>query len=1046
MLRAALFATAALAATGTAALAIELPNGFVVEDAVPSANFVVPVAIAFFPAADGRMLVAEKEGRVWVVKNGVKRPTPLWQGQNEVLDDGDRGMLGVAIDPDYAINHYVYFLYTVDPDSNGNDNNNEDAWGRLVRYRTSAADSNVVDPASRTVLMGTNWRDGPIIGSPSHTIGALRWGADQSLLITAGDGAQYSDVDDGGLDAAMFGPLKADPYLDIGAYRAQYIGCLNGKLLRINRFTGQGFPSNPFWNGDSGAARSKVWAYGLRNPFRFSVKPGTGNADSTAGDPGTLYIGDVGWANWEEIDIARVGGKNFGWPCYEGLGEQFGYQNAAPSHGGCDSIGVSPWNPNPVTQPTATWHHSTDDIGTPPGFHGNTAIAGVFYTGTGYPGLYQNRYFFGDYGGSWIKVLVTDSNDNLVSVLPFATDTEGAVDFAIDPSSGDVHYVSIFSFEVRRIRFTGTTGGNQAPVAVAAAVPLSGPPPLEVTFTGDGSYDLDNDPLAYQWTFGDGFGSTDPNPIHTYNANGSYSAVLTVTDGQGGLDRDTVLIHVAAAVGFPSASVLDNFNRPNGPIGLNWTGQTTGLSINSNSLIHSGGYASVVWNGAGGVFGPVQEAYFKLLAVTPSSPEHDVLLKVQGTTTANAHIEVRYDALEGAVRVATYTPGIGWEPRGGPYPVTLVPGDVYGARAFDNGHVDVFVNGVNLGTADCSGWGFANAGGRIGMGYDNATSSRMDDFGGGNVVINGPPTATILWPPDSTFYISGDIVTFSGAKSDDINPADSLAGHWSLRLIHNNHFHVEGEVDADTVSRIMSDHDDGTGVHYLGRYIVTDKGGLKDTATVEIFPEVDLHPIALNVVPDAPRTTLETLVEFFIANHGRLQSPRSHWRLIANTTVLAEGDTVLAARDTIRIARILPAGTLGAGNYVLRVAVDTLGTVVETNETNNALAKTITVLGPATDVEGSRRLALSAAYPNPTRGGAQFSLDLPQAAMVEFEVIDVQGRSVWSTGSRLFAAGQARLFWDGRTRGGRRAPPGLYLARVQLGASPAMVRRFVVLE
>src|SRR6185436_697573 len=272
-----------------------------------------------------------------------------------------------------------------------------------------------------------------------------------------------------------------------------------------------------------------------------------------------------------------------------------------------------------------------------------------------------------------------------------------------------------------------------------------------------------------------------------------------------------------------------------------------------------------------------------------------------------------------------------------------------------------------------------------------------------------------------------------------------LSGHWSVRLYHNNHFHPEVEVDADTVSKIMVDHEDGTGVFYLGRYIVTDQGGLKDTATVAIFPEVDLEPFGLVTVPDAPRTTTETLYEFFIANHGRLQSPRSRWRLMADTTLIAEGDTALAARDTIRIARVLPP-TLAAGTYVLRVVVDTLGGVVETNETNNGFAKTITVVGPATSVEDGPRLALSSPYPNPTRSGTRLALDLPAATMVEFEVLDIQGRSVWSTGSRVLGAGRTRLAWDGRTRGGRRASPGLYLARVQLGASPAMVRRFVVLE
>ena len=1043
LLAAALFAAAALTTAFTTAAAIELPADFVAEDVAPGANFLVPTAIAFFPAADGRLLVAEKGGRVWVVKNGVKRSTPMWQRQSEVLDDGDRGLLGVAIDPDYPLNHYVYFLYTVDPDSNDVDTD-EDGFGRLVRYRTSAADSNVVDPASRTVLMGTTWTNAPIIGSPSHTIGALRWGSDKSLLVTSGDGAQYSDTDAGGLDPAMFGPGRADPYLDIGAFRAQYLGSLNGKLLRIDRFTGHGYPSNPFWNGDPGAVRSRVWAYGLRNAFRFGVRPGTGSADSSAGNPGSLYIGDVGWANWEEINIARDAGRNYGWPCFEGPGEQISYQAASPAHGGCDSVGNHPWNPNPVSLATASWHHSTDDIGTPPGFHGNSAIAGAFYTATSYPGLYRNRFFFGDYASNWIKVLVTDANDQLVSVQPFAIDAEGPVDFAVDPASGDLHYVSINTFEVRRIRYTGVSGSNNAPVAVADGAPTLGSPPLEVAFSSAGSFDLDGDSLAYQWTFGDGDGSTAPHPTHTYTALGTYSAILTVTDGQGGVGRDTLAIQVAVTSGFPSTAVLDDFNRANGPLGGSWSGAPTGLEVDDSTLVHTGGYGSVVWNG--GTFGPAQEAYFTVLAVTPTAPEHDVLLKVQGTSSSSAHIEVRWDAVEGAVRVATYTVGVGWQPRGGPYPVELRPGDRFGARAHPDGRVEIFVNGIVLGEADCSGWSFAASGGRIGMGFDNATSSRMEDFGGGTTVFASPPVAGIVAPADSVFYVAGQAIAFQGIGSDVNDPPDSLDGHWSLRLHHNNHVHIEREADGDTTSMLAVDHEDGTGVYYTGRFVVTDPGGLRDTAMVHLFPEVDLEPFGLATVPANPTTDTETLYEFSIANHGRLQSRRARWCLVSGATMLAQGDTAIGALDTVRISRVLPPA-LPVGTHELRVVVDTLRVVVETDETNNGINLVISVTGPPLSAgTDARHTALSAPYPNPTRGPASFALDLPAARTGEFDVLDLQGRQVWSWGRRNLGAGRTFLEWSGRTTSGRRAPPGLYLARVRLAGEPALVRRLVVLE
>src|SRR5207244_12775597 len=97
------------------------------------------------------------------------------------------------------------------------------------------------------------------------------------------------------------------------ALRGQNLDSLAGKLLHIDR-TGNGFPTNPFFNGNASANRSKVWDYGLRNPYRFNLKPTTN----------VPYIGQVGWNSWEDIYVG-VPGRNFGWPCYEGNFQQAGY-------------------------------------------------------------------------------------------------------------------------------------------------------------------------------------------------------------------------------------------------------------------------------------------------------------------------------------------------------------------------------------------------------------------------------------------------------------------------------------------------------------------------------------------------------------------------------------------------------------------------------------------------------------------------------------------------------------------------------------------------
>ncbi len=404
----------------TPARAVSVPDGFVVENAVTSGGvtFTFPTALAFLP--DGRLIVCEQGGTAYMVRNGVRLASPVWDGSTEILSNGDRGLLGVTVDPKYFQNHFVYFLYTVDPDSNGNDGN-ANAFGRLTRYTMRATgDTNTVDPATRTILMGVDWRHGKFDGGLSHSIGSLRWGRDGSLMVSAGEGADFNTMDAGGLQPAGFGPGKTDPNEDIGAFRAQDITNLCGKILRLNPANGHGYMSNPFRDSDLTSARSRVFEYGLRNPFRFTVRPGTGSPDTALGNPGTLYIGDVGWGTWEELNVATQPGLNFGWPCYEGFNPQPAYQAGSPAHNGCGSVGTAT-NPSQWRKPVSVWHHSVPALSVPPGVFGVASIGGVFYTDSLYPGDYRGRYFFADYGGSWIRVATFNDNDNLIDFHDFGS-------------------------------------------------------------------------------------------------------------------------------------------------------------------------------------------------------------------------------------------------------------------------------------------------------------------------------------------------------------------------------------------------------------------------------------------------------------------------------------------------------------------------------------------------------------------------------------------------------------------------------------------------
>src|SRR5262249_28632957 len=123
LLRLTLCIVACLLYAGVAA-AVTVPSLFVDEELAPGVVFNAPTAIAYLPG--GRLLVCEKAGHVYALNNGVKSAQPLWNHENEVLNDGDRGLLGIAVDPNYVTNHYIYLLYTVDPDSDGVDTSPQD--------------------------------------------------------------------------------------------------------------------------------------------------------------------------------------------------------------------------------------------------------------------------------------------------------------------------------------------------------------------------------------------------------------------------------------------------------------------------------------------------------------------------------------------------------------------------------------------------------------------------------------------------------------------------------------------------------------------------------------------------------------------------------------------------------------------------------------------------------------------------------------------------------------------------------------------------------
>ena len=502
------------------------------------------MGLAFAP--DGSLLVAEKKGVVWVVRGETRLEQPFIALEDEVLANGERGLLGIVVDPRFGENGFVYLLYTVDPNGDGNDDEGA-SFGRLTRYRASAGDPDRADPSTRRVLLGATWPSGiPAIGL-SHGPGSLVFGTDGTLFVSAGDAARSDVLDTGGLDPDAFGPGRFPRAEDTGSLRALSTGSLAGKVLRIDPATGGGLPSNPYYTGNPYDSASRVWAYGLRNPFRMGVRPNTGAADPAEGHPGALFIADVGWNTWEELDLSLGrGGENFGWPCLEGA-LPTGQDAGLPLPSSCSNP-PGPENPALPSDAIAAIHHEDPLRSTLQGVTAR-AISGIaFHEGGAYPPAYTESCFIADHESGWIKALGLDGENGIATVIDFAEGANGVTDLAADPTTNEIVCASLGDDRVYRFHYEHV---NSPPVAQAIASPNFGPAPLQVQFTSLGTADIDGDPLEYIWDFGDGDGSTLENPSHTYTSPGQYTAELTVRDPDG--EENTAALTIwAETTGIPT--------------------------------------------------------------------------------------------------------------------------------------------------------------------------------------------------------------------------------------------------------------------------------------------------------------------------------------------------------------------------------------------------------------------------------------------------------------------------------------------------------------
>jgi glucose/arabinose dehydrogenase len=378
--------------------AASLPAGF--SETLVADGLWAPSAMAFAP--DGRLFVCEQVGRLRVIKNGVLLATPFVSLTVNAV--GERGLLGVAFDPAFATNGFVYVYYT--------------ATSPTVHNRVSrlTAQGDVAATGSETVILDLE----PLSSATNHNGGALHFGTDGKLYVAVGDNALGSN--------------------------SQTLANRLGKVLRINK-DGSIPADNPFYGTASGENRS-IWARGLRNPFTFAFRPGTGR----------MFINDVGQDTWEEINDGAAG-ANYGWPDTEGPTGDPRFRSPVHAYGhgpSCAITGGAFYDP-----PTAQ-----------------------------FPAEYVGKYFFADFCSGWIRRLDPATR----AVSPFAAGIEAPVDLRV-ASDGSLYYLARNAGAVYRVRHTA----SRAPAITAhpANLTVSAGAPASFSVTASGT-----EPLSYQWQRG----------------------------------------------------------------------------------------------------------------------------------------------------------------------------------------------------------------------------------------------------------------------------------------------------------------------------------------------------------------------------------------------------------------------------------------------------------------------------------------------------------------------------------------------------------------
>ncbi|MBC2839820.1 ThuA domain-containing protein [Robiginitalea sp. SC105] len=503
----------------------------------------------------------------------------------EVATEGGAGLIGVTLDPDFATNNLIYVYYSPPTEE-------ETILFNLSRF--VVGEDNTLDPDSELVLLQVPVQR----NSGSHHGGSLAWDPEGNLILSTGDSSSPFPADG-------YAPLDERPgpeYFSLDAQRsAGNTNDLKGKILRIKPNYGPQALETPYtipegnlFEPGTAGTRPEIYVMGCRNPYRIAVNPETG----------TVYWGDIGPdagedgpqgpRGYDEFNQAKTAG-NYGWPYFIGKNraytdwdfeKQAGNGVFDPQASVNDSPNNTGLNQLPPAREAMIWYPYAASEEFPDfGSGGRSAMAGAFYTydpasdaPNRFPEYYDGTLFVFEWMRNWVKALRFDEAEEYVRAEPFMTengDFRRPIDlvFGKDGILYMLEYGSVYGADNEDARLVqiAYNRGNRPPEAVAAirdsaaqaalsqrvfitselrGLPgkreIAGRAPLRVHFSSRGSGDPDDDEtLAYAWDFeGEGIGSTERNPTHTFTRPGTYTARLQITDGAGNTASDSVRVTV----------------------------------------------------------------------------------------------------------------------------------------------------------------------------------------------------------------------------------------------------------------------------------------------------------------------------------------------------------------------------------------------------------------------------------------------------------------------------------------------------------------------